>query len=280
MDAHTGVVVVGGSAGGIEALLKLVAALTEELPAPVLVTVHTGDRVHSNLPQILSRAALLPASHGRHGERLRPGHIYVAPPDFHLLMGDGRLRLSGGPRVNRYRPAVDVMFASAARWAGPATVAVVLSGLLDDGAVGAALVARAGGCVIVQDPERARFDSMPRSALSAVPTARVAAAEDLGGAVCELLQESSQPAAPSGGEHEMARFGMADSDDPGFLTADEARLTRLSSALEEQAALAGHLANGPVVPNGTDYRRASERSADVAKTLRSTLGGGKSEDPA
>jgi two-component system chemotaxis response regulator CheB len=320
MGSRTGIVAVGGSAGGIEALVELVAALPAALQAPVLVTVHIGDRARSNLPQILSRAAVLPASHARQGEPLRPGHIYVAPPNLHLLVGGGRVRLSSGPRVNRHRPAIDVMLASAARWAGQATVGVVLSGLLDDGAVGAALVARAGGHVIVQDPAEATFDSMPRSTLTAVPTARVAATRDLGKAICEQLERSLPATDANGGEPEMPEMSMADSDDPGFLKPDETRLTRLScpecngglaeidissiryyrchvghqyspksleaaqreaaeaklwaaaAALEEHAALARHLANGPPVANGTDYRKAAEQSADAAKALRARLG--------
>jgi two-component system chemotaxis response regulator CheB len=114
MSPHRSVVAVGGSAGGIEALLELVASLPADFPAPVMVTVHVGDRARSKLPEILSRAGLLSASHARHGEPLRPGHIYVAPPNVHLLVGAGIVRLSSGPRVNRYRPAVDVMFAGLA----------------------------------------------------------------------------------------------------------------------------------------------------------------------
>lgn len=232
MAERTGIVAVGGSAGGIEALVALVAGLPSTVPAPILVTVHVGERARSRLPEILSRAGVLPASHARPGETLRPGHVYVAPPDRHLLVGAGGVaRLSHGPRVNRHRPAVDVMFTSAARWAGPGTVAVVLSGMLDDGAVGAALVARAGGRVVVQEPTEAIFDSMPRSALAAVPAAQVAATEQLGKAVCELLGDGRADAVDVP-EHRSgwvrSTMSMADSDDPGFLGLDEARLTRLS----------------------------------------------------
>ena len=125
MAQRTRVVAVGGSAGSIEALVELVSELPAALPVPVLVTVHIGDRVRSRLPEILSRPATLPVAHARQGEPLRPGHIYVAPPDLHLLVSAGVARLSSGPRVNRQRPAIDVMLASAARWAGPRTVAVV-----------------------------------------------------------------------------------------------------------------------------------------------------------
>lgn len=240
MASRTAVVAVGGSAGGIEALRELVSDLPSALPVPVLVTVHVGDRVRSNLPLVLSRAGLLPATHARHGEPLRPGRIYVAPPDFHLLVGDGVARLSSGPRVNRHRPAVDVMFASAARWAGPGVLAMVLSGTLDDGAAGAALVARAGGRVVVQDPVEAAFDSMPRSALTAVPAALVVPTAQLGKAIREGLeapdsgdqdsgdQDSEVRHGDDGGGREMADTRMADSDDPRFLTADESQLTRLT----------------------------------------------------
>ncbi len=231
MGHRTAVVAVGGSAGGIEALREFVAGLPAALPAAMLVTVHIGDRARSKLPEVLARGGLLPAAHARHGEPLRRGRIYVAPPDLHLLVSEGVTRLSSGPRVNRHRPAIDVMFASAARLAGRRVLAVVLSGLLDDGAVGAALVARAGGRVVVQDPREATFDSMPRSALTAVPAARIASTGQLAKAVCEQLDTWAQhePDVQDGGrEQEMPEMSMADSDDPGFLTPDEARLTRLS----------------------------------------------------
>jgi two-component system chemotaxis response regulator CheB len=228
-----GVVVVGGSAGGIEALVEITATLPADLPACVLVTVHVGEHAQSNLPQILSRRGPLPAAHARHGEPLLPGRVYVAPPDSHLLTASGTARLSSGPRVNRHRPAVDVMFASAARWAGDRVVAVVLSGVLDDGAVGAALVARAGGRVMVQDPADAAFDSMPRAALFAVPDALAMPATRLGKAIHALVEEGTGETADEGGGNgeggsEMRESSMADSDDPGFLTAEEARLTRMS----------------------------------------------------
>jgi two-component system, chemotaxis family, protein-glutamate methylesterase/glutaminase len=223
-----GVLAIGGSAGGIEALVELAADLPADLPACVLVTIHVGGNARSNLPHILSRAGPLPAAHARHGEPLLPGRIYVAPPDFHLLAGSGVARLSSGPRVNRHRPAVDVMFASAARWAGPRVVAVVLSGVLDDGAVGAALVARAGGRVVVQDPADAVFDSMPRSAWAAVPAATAVPAARLGKVIGELLREQRGNDRDDDGGPDMHETSMGESSDPAFLSADEARLTRLS----------------------------------------------------
>jgi two-component system chemotaxis response regulator CheB len=233
------VLAIGGSAGGIESLVELVAGLPADLPACVLVTVHVGGSARSTLPQILERAGPLPAVHARHGEPLRRGRIHVAPPDFHLLAADGVARLSSGPRVNRHRPAIDVMFASAARWAGPRVLAVVLSGLLDDGAVGSALVARAGGRVMVQDPADSLFDSMPRAALSAVATATAVPMVRMGKLVAEAVADM-RDAAEDGdvvaddaiederGDSAVHELGMGDGDDPAFLSAEEVRLTRMS----------------------------------------------------
>ena len=240
MGVGDGVLVVGGSAGGIEALIELVAGLPPDLPACVLVTVHVGSNSRSNLPRILERSGPLPAAHARHGEPLCGGRIYVAPPDFHLLAAHGVARLSSGARVNRHRPAIDVTFASAARWAGPRVVATVLSGMLDDGAVGSALVDRAGGRVVVQEPADALFDSMPRSALAAVPTATATPVARMGKVLAELVAEM-RSRADAGDEDDVVNriedeeggwqvhdTRMGDSDDPGFLSADEVRLTRLS----------------------------------------------------
>ncbi len=235
MDGGDGVLVVGGSAGGIEALVELVAGLPADLPACVLVTVHVRGDIRSSLPRILARAGTLPAAHARHGEPLQRGRIYVAPPDFHLLAAHGIAQLSSGPRVNRQRPAIDLMFASAARWAGSRVVAVVLSGVLDDGAVGAALVARAGGTVIVQDPGDALFSSMPRAASSAVPAAVPTPVARMGKLIEEKLDELRERGRIAGdgdavgeGDPQMRENRMGEGDDPGFLSADEAGLTRMS----------------------------------------------------
>src|SRR5215467_14118904 len=162
-------VVIGGSAGSLGPLRALAAALPADLPGSVLVTTHIRERAKSRLPWLLSRSGPLPAAHAIRGERLHPGRIYVAPPGSHLLVPAGVVVLSNGPPVKWSRPAVDVMFGSAACWFGDRVVAVVLSGLLDDGAVGAAQVAQAGGVVVTQEPGEAAQPSMPRAALAAAP---------------------------------------------------------------------------------------------------------------
>src|SRR5688572_4524961 len=131
MPGHD-IVVVGGSAGGIDALKQLVAGLPADLPAAVFVVVHLPAHGPSVLPRILSRAGPLRAVHPQDGQPIRPGMIYVAPPDYHLLVKPGHARITRGPRENKHRPAVDALFRTAARSYGGRVVGVVLSGVLDD----------------------------------------------------------------------------------------------------------------------------------------------------
>ena len=164
------VVVIGASAGGVEALQALVAQLPYEFGAALLVVLHIGTR-RSALPEILTRAGQLPAAWAADGEPIRPGRIHVAPPDRHLLIAsDGvRLSLSRGPAENRTRPAIDPLFRSAASAFGPRVLGVVLSGALADGTAGLAEIARCGGITVVQEPNEAEYPSMPLSALRHVP---------------------------------------------------------------------------------------------------------------
>jgi two-component system, chemotaxis family, protein-glutamate methylesterase/glutaminase len=222
------VVVVGGSAGSMAPLRQLAAALPPDLPGAVAVTIHVGEQARSLLPSILERDGPLPTAHARTGEPLRSGHIYVAPPGCHLLMPAGVVELSNGPRMNRTRPAVDAMFASAARWFGDRVVAVVLSGVLDDGAVGAALVEHAGGLVVVQDPREAAQPSMPQAALAAARTAIPVPDDELGPVVSGMLGEGGLVSWPRNQEDEAAEVSMEESSDPQFLSPGETALTRLT----------------------------------------------------
>lgn len=241
-------VVVGGSAGSLIPMRELVAALPADLPASVAVTMHVGEQARSMLPQILTRSGPLPAAHSRTGEPVRRGRIHVAPPARHLLMPGGVVELSNGPRINRTRPAVDAMFASAVRWAGDRVVAVVLSGGLDDGAVGAALVAQAGGLVVVQEPDEADHRSMPRSALSAAPRAVAVPVAKLGDVVSGMLGKGGLATWPHHEPGEVAEISMDERGDLQFLSAGETRLTRLACP-----ECGGALAEG-VLPQITYYR--------------------------
>jgi len=159
------IIVVGASAGGVEALMSLVSTLPADLPAAVFVTLHLPPNSTSVLPRLLDRAGPLAATHAEDGEVIKPGRIYVAPPDRHLLIEDGRVQLAHGPRENRWRPAIDPMFRTAARAYGARVVGVVLTGTMDDGTAGLVAIKRCGGVAVVQEPSDALFPGMPTNAL-------------------------------------------------------------------------------------------------------------------
>ena len=166
-----GIVAIGASAGGIEALQRLMRELPEDLSAAVCLVVHIPATSRSLLAEIVARQTALPVTAATDGEDLVAGHVYVAPPDRHLRVRAGRIALDRGPKENGVRPAIDPLFRSAAAAYGERAIAVVLSGSLSDGAGGAAAVAAAGGTVLLQDPDDAVVPSMPASALAAVPGA-------------------------------------------------------------------------------------------------------------
>jgi two-component system chemotaxis response regulator CheB len=185
-DGATGVVAVGASAGGVEALTRLVAGLTPDLPYAVLVVLHMPANAPSVLARILSRAGPLPAMTALRGDSLRPGSIYVAVPDRHLLVHDHQTMLTEGPTENGHRPAIDALFRSAAIAYGPRTVGVLLSGVLDDGVLGAAAIRSRGGTTIAQTPTDALFPSMPQNAVEAGVIDHQADAADMGGLIKQL----------------------------------------------------------------------------------------------
>jgi two-component system, chemotaxis family, protein-glutamate methylesterase/glutaminase len=181
------VVVVGASAGGIEALRQLLGRLPAGLDAAVCVVLHIPARAPSVLAQILDRAGPLPVSTATDGEPLVSGHVYVAPPDHHLLVRRTQLELSRGPKENGARPAVDPAFRSLAGSQGSTGIGVVLSGALDDGSAGAAVLHEVGATVLVQDPEDALVRSMPESAIRADHPWQVLPIYELGDALAELV---------------------------------------------------------------------------------------------
>lgn len=167
MSGHD-IIVIGASTGGVEALMKLAGGLPADLPAAVFVVLHIPPQATSTLPNLLTRAGPLPAAHPVDNEPIRAGRIYIAPPDVHLLVERGRIRVVRGPKENRHRPAVDPLFRSAAQAYGPRVVGVILTGALDDGTAGLLAVKRRGGVAVVQDPDDALFAGMPASALQYV----------------------------------------------------------------------------------------------------------------
>ncbi|HEY7062836.1 MAG TPA: chemotaxis protein CheB [Chloroflexota bacterium] len=191
MPGHD-LIVVGASAGGVEALMELVSGLPSDLPAAVCVVLHVPASGTSMLPQILNRAGTLSASHARDGELLRHGRVYVAPPDSHLVTEPARLRLVAGPRENGHRPSVDVLFRTAAAAYGPRAIGVVLSGTLDDGTAGLLAIKRRGGVAVVQQPADARYPGMPQSALEHVVVDYALPVADMGPVLARLAAQPVQ----------------------------------------------------------------------------------------
>ena len=184
------IVVVGTSAGGVEALRALVGGLPADFPGSVFVVMHTAPDSPGVLAQILDRAGPLPAAYAANRERIHPGHVYVAPPDCHLLLEPGVTRVTHGPKENRFRPAVDPLFRSAAQVYGPRVVGVILTGGLDDGTSGLWTVKRLGGLAVVQNPDEAFMPSMPLSALGQVEVDHTLPVAEIGPLLARLARMS------------------------------------------------------------------------------------------
>ena len=166
--AHHDLIVIGASAGGVEALKQLVSGFPVDLPAAVLIVLHVSPHGTSVLPNILSRAGKLKAVHPLDGQAIERGRIYVAPPDYHLIVKTGYVAVARGPSENGHRPAVDPLFRSAARTYDGRVIGVILSGALDDGTAGLQAIKSRGGIAVCQDPADALHSSMPQSAMDAV----------------------------------------------------------------------------------------------------------------
>ena len=183
-----GVVAIGASAGGVEALSNLAAGLSSDLPYAYLMTLHIPAGAPSILARIVDRSGPLPAVTAEHGARLQPAHIYVARPDRHLLVADHRVVLSQGPTENGHRPAINALFRSAALAFGTRAVAILMSGVFDDGVLGLAAIRARGGTTIGQSLDDALFRTLPAKAHDAGLLDHQAAAADIG----EMLKRLSQ----------------------------------------------------------------------------------------
>lgn len=183
------IVVIGASAGGVEALSQLVRDFPADFPAAVFIVLHIAPHSKSVLPDILSRNGALKAHHAVDGEPIQKGAIYVAPPDHHLLIQEGVVRVIRGPRENGHRPAVDPLFRTAARYFSTRVIGVVLTGSLDDGTAGLEAVKSRGGVAVVQDPADAFHAGMPTSAIRNVNVDHILPLSLIGAALIELTQE-------------------------------------------------------------------------------------------
>src|SRR5262245_22259453 len=189
------IIVVGASAGGAKALIELLGQLRHDLPAAVLITCHLAPSSRGLLP-LLHKAGPLETRSAENGEPIRQGVIYLAPPDRHPMVSDGRdghIRVTRGPRENRWRPAIDPLFRSAAVSFGPRVIGVVLTGMLDDGTAGLAAIKRCGGIAVVQDPLDAAYPEMPQSALDHVDVDHQVPLEQLGKLIERLARAVPGP---------------------------------------------------------------------------------------
>lgn len=183
------IVVVGASAGGLKAFETLVSQLPVNFPAAIFIVWHISPDYPSMLPEILARVTSLPVAHAVDKEAIAPGRIYIAPPDRHLLVDAGFVRITRGPKENRFRPAIDVLFRSAAHAYGERVIGIVLTGSLDDGAAGLYAIKERGGCAIVQDPADALHSSMPRAAMQAVRVDYSVPIVEMGALLADLVDK-------------------------------------------------------------------------------------------
>jgi two-component system chemotaxis response regulator CheB len=189
-------IVIGASAGGIEALAQLIPKLPASLPAAVAVVVHRQPVSDDDrLARVLSRGANLPIFEPANGETIVAGRMYVAPANIHLAVEDGRLRYDGGPRENASRPSIDVLFRTAASARGRSVIGVLLSGSLYDGTAGMAAIQSHGGRTIVQDPRDAQFADMPRNVLQTMDVDAVLPAAQIAPQICRFVSDLNEAGA-------------------------------------------------------------------------------------
>ena len=183
------IVVIGASAGGIDALRSLFSRLPADLSASYFVVLHLSPQYPSHLDHVLQSVTPMPVAFASDGQRIMPNCVYVATPDRHLMVERDTIRVTRGPRESRSRPAVDVLFRSASLAFGQRVIGVVLSGSLDDGTAGLWQIKDRGGLAFVQDPEEAQHRSMPDNAMEYVDVDFVGTIEAL---VEKIAQEAGK----------------------------------------------------------------------------------------
>ena len=190
------IVVIGASAGGVIALAELFKTIPKDFEGYIFVVLHLSPFSPSVLPQILNRVGWLKAEHATDGERMKKNTVYIAPPDFHLLIEKDKIVVKKGPKENRFRPSIDALFRSAAYNYGSRVVGVVLSGLLDDGTSGLWTIKRMGGTGVIQNPEDAEFPSMPLNVMEYVEVDYKKNISEIGCLLSNLTKEDA-PESPT-----------------------------------------------------------------------------------
>ncbi len=259
MPGHD-IIVIGASAGGVEALKHLVSKFPPDLNAAVFVVVHIPANSISVLSDLLNRWGPLTATPAQDRQAIAPGHIYVAPPDLHLLLEPGQMRLLRGPRENHTRPAIDPLFRTAARAYGSRVVAVVLSGMLNDGTAGLIEVKRCGGIAIAQSPDDALFGDMPRSAIQNVAVDYVQPIAQIASTLAQLSLTAPIPDQSHSADKQKDVIPMSDSmPDAGSGVSAKAPQNILYSDAEDSHEMDEIHANA-VVDRTTDAQIGGERN--------------------
>ena len=298
--SHKDIVVVGASAGGVAPLQTLVRQFKADTPAAVFVVLHLPPSHTSYLPAVLGAHCELSVKHAVDGEKIQHGHVYIAPPDRHLVIESGHIHLSAAPRENRARPAINPLFRSAALTYGPRVIGVILSGMLDDGTAGLWEIKRQGGVAVVQEPDDAQFNQMPKSALANVPVDYKVPIKDIGALLVTLIGQPSL-SLKGGVEAQMGeptrltcpdchgpierfrlgpiteykcRVGHAYGPESMLAAHDDAEERALWSAiesLEEGADLADEILTAHRDLNGNGYRADATTKRKLAKSIRSAI---------
>jgi two-component system, chemotaxis family, protein-glutamate methylesterase/glutaminase len=263
--AHRDVVVIGASAGGVEALRAIVLGLPPDFPATIFVVWHMPSHSMGLLPQIIEPLSALPVANAESGQPVTRGQIVIAPPDHHMILENSHVRLTQGPKENRFRPAVDPLFRSAAYAYGSRTIGVVLAGSLDDGTSGLWAIKDRGGVTVVQDPLDTLYPDMPRNAMRAVKVDYVLPAAEIPALLVDLVQEEVDPGEERGETSQALELGSA-----GMMTTGD-------EAMQQMGELSQHTCpecNGSLwrIPEGKILRfRCRTGHAYTSETLLEEL---------
>jgi two-component system chemotaxis response regulator CheB len=259
-------IAIGTSAGGVDALPRVLGALGADLEAAVLITQHLAQDQEPYLVDILRRATALPVTWGEQGARIERGHAYVAPANTHMMIEGEHVRLTGGPRENHVRPSIDRLFRSTAAMRGPRAIGVLLTGMLDDGVAGLRDIQTAGGLAIVQDPDRAAFPELPSRALAAIDADHVLSLDAIGTTLAQLAGsrgEATQARPPARSRAAIELEAALDRGGP----ADPAAMDRLG----RRVSLSCPECAGPIWEVGDDRQRRYRCYLGHAATARDLL---------
>ncbi|HKT48540.1 MAG TPA: chemotaxis protein CheB [Candidatus Acidoferrales bacterium] len=295
------IIVIGGSAGGVEALKTVFSALPRDLPASVFAVLHTTPHTPNLLPTLLSGVTELRTKGAADGEPIEHGRAYIAQPDRHLLVANSHVHLSAGPKENRTRPAINPLFRSAAISYGPRVIGVILTGTLDDGTLGLWEIKRRGGVAVVQDPKDAQHDQMPISAIQNVEIDFRVPLNEISPLLVSLVRGQiprgkeapqfpmhSQPTRLTCPECHgpierrtfgnitelVCRVGHSYSPESMLVAHDEAEERALWTAvqmLEEGAELADQSGGTQTAESPLELHRTSSRKRDLAKRIREVI---------